>query len=65
MKIIVRGCLIDQMKRRDALITIKEYFISLQYIVAEKNQENPKEYHFFKKNTVFSGSDWLAGWLAV
>ena len=48
MKIIVRGCLIDQMKRRDALITIKEYFISLQYIVAEKNQENPKEYHFSK-----------------
>ena len=49
MKIIIWGCLIAQIQRLDALITMQKNFNSLQCAVAEKIKKNPKKLHFFQK----------------
>ena len=47
MKIIIRGCLIAQMKRLDALVTTQKKPNSLNCTVAEKIGKNHQKRFFF------------------
>ena len=48
MKIIIRGCLVAQMKRLDALITTQKTSTLCNVPLLKKSRKTPKKYNFFK-----------------
>ena len=54
MKIIICGCLIDEMKRPDALVTTQKT-PTLKTVPLLKKSEKPPKTVILEKNAIFSG----------